>query len=599
MNRRHFFQVSAGSAAAAYSTAKPAIVSNSSDSASASGEVSLKVSNNRITVETFSLSAVIENGFIISLKSRETGEQFIQDVDVTASAALQLIYRSDETVPVDKSKFGRIETVQLSRYRAEIILHSWDGDGVIGVEVDPESGDLMIEPSAYSSRPGVRSCRWNMPGIRSDLDLVAPFFQGVRLKMNDALIRDSHWAWPMFWEAGLAILQASAGGFWVHTQDDRYRYKALKVGSPAQSNVLGFDTEAFGPIDNNLSAGGLVWRINVFKDNWKIPAQRYRSWLRNANKLGLEKSRRQPWIDDVKLAVSWCPTEKNVLQALKKKIEPNKVLLHVPNWRSDAYDENYPSYTASEKGKAFIQFGQSLGFHMMPHFNSVDMDPSHPSYAFLRDFQYRGIDRHDLQGWSWYEGRPIGVPESNASRLNNRDKKVMVKIHPGLGMWRSILGRNMLQAVRDLGLDTAFIDVTLVSHNLHNCFADATSPTEGMKKLIRHVADLGEGLVVGGEGLNEITMQGQSFAQVHLFRSWHDSIEGLERTGNCALNTFLFGDLCRTIGYAGLGGRNDNEILRMRIHEEHETIPTLTIRSADDITNPNQAVKRFLEVAAG
>ena len=599
MNRRHFFQVSAGSAAAAYSTAKPAIVSNSSDSASASGEVSLKVSNNRITVETFSLSAVIENGFIISLKSRETGEQFIQDVDVTASAALQLIYRSDETVPVDKSKFGRIETVQLSRYRAEIILHSWDGDGVIGVEVDPESGDLMIEPSAYSSRPGVRSCRWNMPGIRSDLDLVAPFFQGVRLKMNDALIRDSHWAWPMFWEAGLAILQASAGGFWVHTQDDRYRYKALKVGSPAQSNVLGFDTEAFGPIDNNLSAGGLVWRINVFRDNWKIPAQRYRSWLRNANKLGLEKSRRQPWIDDVKLAVSWCPTEKNVLQALKKKIEPNKVLLHVPNWRSDAYDENYPSYTASEKGKAFIQFGQSLGFHMMPHFNSVDMDPSHPSYAFLRDFQYRGIDRHDLQGWSWYEGRPIGVPESNASRLNNRDKKVMVKIHPGLGMWRSILGRNMLQAVRDLGLDTAFIDVTLVSHNLHNCFADATSPTEGMKKLIRHVADLGEGLVVGGEGLNEITMQGQSFAQVHLFRSWHDSIEGLERTGNCALNTFLFGDLCRTIGYAGLGGRNDNEILRMRIHEEHETIPTLTIRSADDITNPNQAVKRFLEVAAG
>jgi hypothetical protein len=33
---------------------------------------------------------------------------------------------------------------------------------------------------------------------------------------------------------------------------------------------------------------------------------------------------------------------------------------------------------------------------------------------------------------------------------------------------------------------------------------------------------------VGGEGLNEITMQGQSFAQAHLLKSWHDSIDGLD-----------------------------------------------------------------------
>ena len=78
---------------------------------------------------------------------------------------------------------------------------------------------------------------------------------------------------------------------------------------------------------------------------------------------------------------------------------------------------------------------------------------------------------------------------------------------------------------------------------------------EGMKKIISHVASLGEGLVVGGEGLNEITMQGLSFAQAHLFKSWHTSIKGLERTGGCKLNDFLFGKLCRTFGYANLGGR--------------------------------------------
>jgi hypothetical protein len=240
-----------------------------------------------------------------------------------------------------------------------------------------------------------------------------------------------------------------------------------------------------------------------------------------------------------------------------------------------------------------------MGFHMMPHCNAIDMDPSHPAYAYVRDFQYRGIERRDLRGWSWYRGRGLGVPESNAARRANRDKKVMIKVHPGLSMWRSLLGRAILQATQDLTVDTIFIDVTLVSHNLHNCFVEAVTPTEGMHKLIRHVAALGRGLVVGGEGLNEITMQGQSFAQAHLFKSWHDSIDGLERTGGCALNAFLFGGLCRTIGYSNLGGRDANQQLRMNMHLEHEAIPTVTIGSAKDILTPNTAVKAMLERARG
>jgi len=119
-----------------------------------------------------------------------------------------------------------------------------------------------------------------------------------------------------------------------------------------------------------------------------------------------------------------------------------------------------------------------------------------------------------------------------------------------------------------------------------------------MKKIIRHVASLGQGLVVGGEGLNEITMQGLSFAQAHLFKSWHSSIEGLERTGGCKLNDFLFGRLCRTFGYSNLGGRNEEQALRMKMHLEHGAIPTVTIRSAKDIESPNPSVKQMLDLAA-
>ena len=596
MHRRDFLKIAGGIAALA--NMSPSRVASASITISENKQTSMRVEGHKIIIDTHTQSAVMEKGCLTSLISKKTGEEFIQDVAVDKTAALQLLYRSDETISIDESKFGNIIARQIAPLKAEIVFHSWDGDGVIAVSAEPDSGSILVEPSAYSSRPGVLACRWNLVGLRPDLELVAPFFQGVKLKLDDALITNSHWDWPFYWEAGLAILQSKKGGFWIHTRDNRYRYKAIQVGSREEKNQLGFDTQAYGPIDDNLSAGGLIWRVNVFDGNWNVPAEQYRRWLWEAYDLQDEEQKRRDWTRDVKFAISWCPDQGNILDAISKKIDPKHCLIHYPNWRTDPYDENYPTYVPSEQAKAFIKKGLAMGFHMMPHFNSVDMDPSHPAYAYLRDFQYRGIDRKDLRGWSWYRGHGLGVPESNASRLNNRDKKVMVKIHAGLSMWRSILGQNILEAARELNLDTVFIDVTLVSHNLHNCFVEATTPTEGMKKIIAHVASLGKGLVVGGEGLNEITMQGLSFAQAHLFKSWHNSIEGLERTGGCKLNDFLFGRLCRTFGYANLSGRDEDQALRMKMHLEHGAIPTVTIRSARDIESPNPSVKQMLDMAA-
>ncbi len=559
----------------------------------------ISVQNDVVHISTTTLTAAITNGFVTSLKSKATGEEFIRPFDAAEGAALQLLYPGAEAVALDLTRFGSIRCHQVSPHRAEIIFHGWDGDGAIAVSEDPENGDLVVEPSAYSSRPGVMACRWNLRGIRNDLQLVAPFFQGVKLALDDALMRDTRWRWPMSWEAGLAILEGKGGGFWVHTRDDRYRYKALKVGTPSDAHSLGLDTEAYGPTDGNLAAGGLAWGINVYRGDWKAPASQYRDWLWRAYCLDAAERARRDWIRDIRLAISWCPGEVDLLDALAERVDPRTVLLHFPDWRTDRYDENYPTYVASEKAKAFISRGQAMGFHVMPHCNSVDMDPTHPVYALVRDFQYRGFEGNRIAGWSWHDGRVIGVPESNAARLQHRDKKVMVKIHPGLAMWRQILGENIHKAAQELSLDTIFIDVTLTSGNLHNCLVEGLTSSEGMKLLIGHIASLGDGLVVGGEGLNEITMQGLSFAQAHLFESWHDTIEGLDRTGGCPLNEFLFGKLCRTIGYSGLSGATEKDRLRMRIHDEHGAIPTLTIRSAEEIRKPNAAVEEVLTRAAG
>jgi hypothetical protein len=601
-SRRTFLKEAAAAVAAGAVPPSPVRAANhqlrSRLAESGGGGEFIDVRDGRLHVETETLTAVIDKGFVTSLKNRATGEDLLVPRQ-PSGAALRLLYRGSETVGIDESRYGSIECRKLSGRRAEIIFHNWDADGLIAVTVDPESGDLVLEPSAYSSRPGVRACRWMFPGIRADLDLVAPLFQGVKLKLDDPLLRGSRWTWPQAWEAGFVVLQGMNGGFWIHTQDDSYRYKALLTGDGAEPNTLAFDSETYGPADDSLAAGGLQWRINVFQGEWKTPVQRYRDWLWRAYRLDAAERSRRPWIRDVRLAISWCPGDLSILDALAKRVDPRRILLHFPNWRTDNYDENYPTYVASESARSFIAKCASMGFHVMPHFNSLEVDPGHPVYPRVRDFQFRDIESRKIMGWSWVDGRVLGVPESNLSRLEHRDKKVMAKIHPGLSMWRNILSQAIADAAASLSLESVFIDVTLNTFNLHNSVVENKTSTEGIRILIDEVAGLGNGLVVGGEGLNEITAQGESFAQVHLFRSWQGSAEGLERTGGCPLNDFLLGRLCRTFGYSSLGGRTAAEELRMRIHEEHGAIPTITVRSAREITDPNPAVKRILDQAAG
>ncbi len=594
INRRGFLKTTTVAAArSSVALASPASIQVSPGA----GPTRIEIRDETLFVETKSLRAAFKKGFLTSLQSKTNGREYIQPFDLQSRAALELIYLPREEVRIDESKFGHVVLRQVSADKAEFVIQSWEGDGIIAVSVDPGTGDVIVEPSAYSSRPGVRACRWSVRGIDPGLKLVAPFFQGIRLPLADALLKDTHWPWPMYWEAGFAVLEGAGGGFWLRSEDSAYRYKALHVGTREETQTIGLEIESYGPVDQTLAAGGLAWRINSFEGDWKTPASAYRDWLWHTYNLEQQESARRPWTKDVRLALSWCPTQPDLLAALGKVLDPRRILLHVPDWRSDPYDENYPNYVASQGGRDFVKAARSAGFRVMPHFNSVDMDPNHPVYNSIRDFQYRDLENKRIQGWSWYQRRVIGVPESNTNRTGHRDKKVMIKVHPGLSMWRSILGDSILKASEDLSLETVFIDVTLVSSNLYNALVENTTSTEGMKRLINHVASLGTGLVVGGEGRNEITMQGLSFAQEHLFKSWQENSEGVERTGGCPLNDFLFGGLCRTFGYSGLGGRDANEELRMRLHEEHGAIPTITVRSAREIVDPNPAVKRTLERA--
>jgi len=560
----------------------------------------IKLENNILTVETITQIATFENGIITSLISKINGNKYIE-TDNT-EVGVHVIWSNGGSKKLDT---GSVECHLLSEKRAEFVYHSWYGDGVTYISTDDESGDILIRPSATSGRPGVKGCAFDIKGIDENLYALTPTCQGLKLKLNDPLYIDSWYEWPISWEIGLIIFESereTKDGFWVHCRDHKYLPKSLAMGNVNEPNRISLISEAFGSLDNNKSAGGLTWRINVYDGGWKIPAKIYKNWLYKTYNLDKEASNRADWLKNIKMAVSWADSNTAFLDAIAKHVDPNKVVIHMSNWRDFIYDQNYPDYTPSAAAVNYFEHGAKLGFKIAPHMNAMEVDPSHPVYPMLSDFQMLHIDNKTVFGWGWDNGKYLGVPWTEYAKTDprNRPYNIMTKIHTGLSMWHSELYKRIQKIAENYPVASCFIDVTLCTYNLHNAIIEGRTSTEGIVDMIKMLSEIRGGLPIGGEGLNEITAQGLSFAQMHIYRNTHQSSPELKRCGgDCAINDFILGDLCKTIGYAGLSGRNEDEYVRMQVYDDHNTIPTIITNNPDAINNPNPFIKSVFDRANG
>ena len=165
----------------------------------------ITLQDGKLFVETRTLTAVIDRGHITSLKSR-AGEEFITPFDPDKYTALELMYRGNEAVPVSSGEVASYAFFLAGEHRAEMRIRNWHADGNIFITEDVETGDLIIEPSAYSSRPGVRSCRYTVHGLREDMDFIVPITQGTRMKLADPAMMNRREVWPLRWEMGLWMI---------------------------------------------------------------------------------------------------------------------------------------------------------------------------------------------------------------------------------------------------------------------------------------------------------------------------------------------------------------------------------------------------------
>lgn len=538
---------------------------------------------------------------MVSLRDAVSGEEFLdRDLGETVPG-FDLLHQNGKLSPLGVHPLAsKVHYYLLTDQIAEIVLNDWECDLSIRLSVDASTGDILFEPSAWTMQGGVAGIAFNLSGIRKDLDVIGPFQQGARLPLTHPQMQGKVAQWAFDWEAAFLVFANKQSGFTIQAWDDHYLYKSIRIGHEKNPHAVAFITNAYGPLESNRCVGNLCWRISTFQGDWRLPVKRYRDWYWKAYHLDEAAKKRPEWVDDLRLAISWCPTKLELLDALAQKIDPHKVFIHLPNWRDLVYDQDYPTFVAGEKGKVFIEKAHHLGYHVAPHANSCQMSPDHPFFFQARDFCTRWPADLRWGGWSWLPVKgwgSFGPPQSYSHMPGNKAWNVLVNVHLAWSPWRRELTRQVAELIRLHGVDGIFVDVSQLIHNSDNAVLEGLTYAEGSLKLIRELAELKPDFCVSGEGRNEISTQFLSIVQFHLYNFAHvATIDGkdvswvLEAT--TPVNDLLFKGLSRGIGYHY--GSGENRRLMIDATLKQGTIPTLIFQSEDAVSELASAEGKYI-----
>ena len=543
-----------------------------------------------LSIESPTTIVEISEGRLVSIRNAVTGEEFLDPGLGEGVPAFDLYHQTGKVSPLGVHPLAsKFHYTILTDDIAEMVLNDWECDVSVRISIDEESGDIVLEPSAWTMQGGIAGIGMHIAGIRKDLDLIAPFQQGFRGSLSHSQVQGVHADWPHRWEAAVVAFAGQSSGFSVQAHDDHYIYKGVNIGHEKSAQTATFLTYAEGPLEMNQCVGNVSWRIFAYQGNWQSPFLKYRDWYWQAYDLDAAAQLRPDWLQGINLAVSWCPTDLDLLDALATKASPDNVFLHLPRWRTYKYDQDYPTFEPSEEGLAFMRKARVMGFHVSPHTNHCQMSPDHPFFETARDFCTRSPTDIRWGGWSWLpvEGwRNAGPPQSYSTMAAVKDWNVLVNVHLAWSPWRRRLTREIADVIREAGIDSIFVDVVHHIHNSDNARLENLSYAEGSLKLAREIAELAPGLCVAGEGRNEITTQFVSMVQFHLYNYAHSlAMAGKDVSwlDECTVpvSALVFDGLSRGIGYNY--GRGEYRRLMIDATLKQGAIPTLIFSTPDPV----------------
>ena len=244
----------------------------------------VKVVDNNVFVETDAYEVQFTDGVITQIHNKLTAETYTLPLGVDyaptgtgISGRSGLLKRSGG---IWTNQATLTQARKVAPLKAEILFRQGQNAFRLFISVDAKSGDLLIEQEGTSDTAGVYGIQWGCGNLNlRNLDLILPADGGQIINtMSPFTSRSFNYPFPS-WEVQLAILQGEQGGFFVRGADETFQFKVLHYEKYVDSFALGFETQNQAPFDALTSAKSVVWRLNTYSGDWRVPARQYREWM--------------------------------------------------------------------------------------------------------------------------------------------------------------------------------------------------------------------------------------------------------------------------------------------------------------------------------
>ena len=545
----------------------------------------IKVVDNNVLVETDAYKVQFTDGVITHLHNKLTEETYTLPLGIGGVTGFRgrsgLLRRNVGSVWTDQATLT--EAKKIAPLKAEIVFRQGQNAFRLFISVDARSGDLLIEQEGTSDTTGVYGIQWGCVNLNvRNLDLILPADGGQIINTMSPFTSRS-FNYPFSWEVQLAILQGEQGGFFVRGADETFQFKVLHYEKDIESLALGFETQNQAPFDTLTSAKSVVWRLNTYTGDWRVPARLYQEWMEQTFK-PWRLDEMPAWVREIGLVVTYIDPRLDVgiLDKLAEQVDPAKTLLYLNQWRKDDFDVNLPDYTAKSEFGRFVEAAHQYGFRVMPHVNLLGVSPYHPIYAEFQQFQYRNPWSGNPMGWSWDQ-------TSAANRI--------AAINPASAEFRKYFVQQLKEVWQTYEVDAFFLDVSNLVANDANGLIDGLNSGQGNVLLHKELAAAMPGVVFGGESLHEVTFFRESFAQ-----RWKNppQWDPTRRSTPHPISAFLFSPYTLPYGYLGLPNPDKGLQLYQEYLESYEiwgVLPTLRLSLVADLEPEWMRTQELLSIA--
>ena len=543
----------------------------------------IKIVNNSVFVETDAYQIQFTDGVITHLSNKLTEETYTLPLGVGGLTGFRgrsgLLKRDGRSVWTDQATLTQAR--KIAPLKAEILFRQGQSEFRLFIGVDARSGDLLIEQEGTSHTAGVYGTQWGCGNLNvRNLDLILPADGGQIINAMSPFTSRS-FNYPGSWEVQLAILQAEQGGFFVRGADETFQFKVLHYEKDVESLALGFETQNQAPFDALTSAKSVVWRLNTYRGDWRVPARDYRDWMERTFK-PWRLDEMPAWVSEIGLVVIYHGGDIEILHRLAEQINPTKTLLYLTDWRKDDYDVNYPDYTAADYFSGFLEVARQHGFRVMLHANLVGASTYHPLYTELQKFQFRDPGNGNLRGWRWEQ---TDAPYRHAF------------INLANSMFREILVQQLKNVWEKYKVDAFHLDVSHFVANDANGLIEGLNAGQGNVLMHKELAAAMPGVVFSGEHLHEVTFFRESFAQRwKLPLEWDQTRRGDPHP----ISAFLFSPYTSPYGDLGLPNPDKSPQLYQEYLESYENwgvLPTLRVGSMEDLDPNRVGTQELLSIA--